>query len=71
MVTLSAFSTAGRSSSAIAASNCRMMGAATPTVCPSASWNWPLTWVSGSIVVNDPVTGTDLPSWPTTVPPQV
>ena len=71
MVTESAFSTAGRSSSAMAASNCMMIGAAMPTVWPSDSWNWPLTWVSGSIVVNEPATGTALPSWPTTVPPHL
>ena len=69
MVTVNARSTAALS--LIDASNCRMIGAATPTTWPSASWNWPLTSTSGAIVVNAPATGTALPSRPTTEPPHV
>ena len=69
MVTFSARSTAALS--LIDASNCRMIGAATPTTWPSASWNWPLTSSAGVIVVKSPATGTALPSRPTTEPPQV
>ncbi|CPU66227.1 Uncharacterised protein [Mycobacteroides abscessus subsp. abscessus] len=48
-----------------------MTGAAIPTVCPSASWNWPLTFAVGTRVVNAPDTGTALPSRPTAEPFQV
>ena len=48
-----------------------MIGAATPTVWPSESWNWLLTTTLGFTVEKVPVTGVALPSWPTTEPPQV
>ena len=57
--------------SLIDASNCRMIGTAMPTVCPSASWNWPFTVEVGSTVVKLPFTGTAIPSRPTTEPAQV
>ena len=69
MVTFSALSTAALS--LIGASNWMMIGAAIPTVCPSASWNPPSITLVGATVVNLPVTGTALPSWPTTDPLQV
>ncbi len=66
VVTVSAFSTAALS--VIGASNCRMIGAATPTVWPSASWNAPPIFLLGETVVNFPATGTALPSCPTAEP---
>ena len=48
-----------------------MIGAATPTTWPSASWNCPLTWVCGLTVVKLPFNGIALPSRPTADPPQV
>ncbi len=69
MVTFSARSTAALS--AIGASNWMMIGAATPTVWPSASWNPPSITLVGAIVVISPFTGTGLPSWPTADPFQV
>jgi hypothetical protein len=68
---MSARSTSGRCASSIEASNCMMIGAATPTVWPSESWNWPLTCVAGSMVANVAAIGTALPSRPTTEPAQV
>ena len=68
VVTFSAFST--EALSLIEASNCMMIGTATPTTWPSASWNWPFTWVSGVTVVKVPASGTALPSRPTTAPAQ-
>ena len=56
MVTVKARSTAALS--LIGASNCRIIGAATPTVWPSLSWNQPLTTWEGLTVLNDPATGT-------------
>ncbi len=61
-----AFSTAALS--AIGPSNCRMIGAPTPTTCPSPMLVRTEIWVSGSIVVKLPVTGTVLPSVPSAVP---
>ncbi len=66
MVTVSAFSTAALS--LIGASNCRMIGAAIPTVWPSASWNAPLIFLLGDTVLNLPATATVLPSCPTAEP---
>ena len=57
--------------SSIAASNCKMIGAATPTVCPSDSWNCPVTCFVGLIVVNAAAIGTACPSRPTAEPAQV
>ena len=47
------------------------MGAATPTVWPSASWKPPSITLVGETVVSVPCTGTALPSWPTADPLQV
>ena len=69
VVTVSAFSTAALS--LIGASNWMMIGAATPTVWPSANWNPPSTFLLGATVVNLPATGIALPSWPTAEPLQV
>ena len=69
MVTFSARSTAALSE--IGASNWMMIGAATPTVWPSASWNPPSTTLVGATVVISPFTATGLPSWPTAEPLQV
>ena len=44
------------------------MGAATPTVWPSASWNPPPIRLVGAKVVNLPATGIALPLCPTTEP---
>jgi hypothetical protein len=69
VVTVSAFST--EALSLIGASNWMMIGAATPTVWPSASWNPPPIFLVGDTVVNLPVTEVALPSWPTAEPPQL
>ena len=69
VVTVRAFCTAALSE--MGASNCRMIGAATPTVCPSDSWNWLLTTTFGLMVLMAPVTAVALPSRPTTDPAQV
>nr|CRL78831.1 hypothetical protein CPGR_02397 [Mycolicibacter nonchromogenicus] len=69
MTTVRARSTAALS--AIGPSNCRITGAATPTVCPSANWKPPSMTTVGATVVMVPLTGTVLPSWPTTEPLQV
>ena len=71
VVTVTAFSTAGLYLSSMAASNCKMIGAATPTFWPSESWNCPLTCLVGAMVVKPPVTAEALPSRPTTDPVQV
>ncbi|CNH93662.1 Uncharacterised protein [Mycobacterium tuberculosis] len=69
MVTVSAFSTAALSM--IGASNWMMIGAAIPTVWPSASWKAPLIFLLGDTVLNLPFSATALPSWPTAEPLQV
>ena len=48
-----------------------MIGAATPTVCPSVSWNQPFTTRLGLTVVKVALTGVAWPSRPTTEPVQV
>ena len=69
VVTVSAFSTAALS--LIGASNWMMIGAATPTVWPSASWKPPPIFLLGVTVLNLPFTAIALPSWPTAEPLQV
>ena len=65
-MTVSAFSTAALS--LIGASNWMMIGAATPTVWPSASWNAPPIFLLGDTVLNLPFSAIALPSWPTAEP---
>ncbi len=66
MVTVSAFSTAALS--LIGASNWMMIGAAIPTVWPSANWNAPPIFLLGDTVLNLPATEIALPSCPTAEP---